>query len=195
MASKKDELQNALKEKFGINKNISQSLSQEECDRLMSLISEEPSAAKLVEAYADKNSSLGRDNKHYGRARYQAERKHANLQTEYRHLQQSIADIEASKTSLESRKRQLEDEQKKLEAEIEDLSSSNQALSSQMQTLVTQNDELTAANTVLKKENRDLKNIVDQIKLRLARDTKELLQYENSELRKAVIRLFRWTLG
>jgi FtsZ-binding cell division protein ZapB len=68
-------------------------------------------------------------------------------------------------------------------------------LVSQVQVLTTQNDELTIANTQLKKENRDLKNIVDQIKLRLARDTKALLQYENSELRKAVIRLFRWTLG
>jgi hypothetical protein len=54
---------------------------------------------------------------------------------------------------------------------------------------------LTEANTQLKKDNKDLKNIVDQIRLRLARDTKELLEYEDNEIRKALIRLFRWTLG
>ena len=64
-----------------------------------------------------------------------------------------------------------------------------------MQTLTSQNDELIDANTKLKKDNKDLKNIVDQIRLRLARDTKMLLEYEDSEIRKALIRLFRWTLG
>ena len=47
----------------------------------------------------------------------------------------------------------------------------------------------------LKKDNKELKNVVDQIRLRLARDTKMLLQYEDSEIRKALIRMFRWTLG
>ena len=47
----------------------------------------------------------------------------------------------------------------------------------------------------LKKDNKELKNVVDQIRLRLAHDTKMLLQYEDSEIRKALIRLFRWTLG
>ncbi|MEQ9669030.1 hypothetical protein [Coleofasciculus sp. G2-EDA-02] len=56
-------------------------------------------------------------------------------------------------------------------------------------------EELVDANEKLKKDNRDLTNIVDQIRLRLARDTKMLLEYEDSEIRKALIRLFRWTLG
>jgi hypothetical protein len=64
-----------------------------------------------------------------------------------------------------------------------------------VQTIVTEKDELAEANNQLKRDNKELKNIVDQIRLRLARDTKMLLQYEDSELRKAVIRLFRWTLG
>ena len=71
----------------------------------------------------------------------------------------------------------------------------NKTLSSKVQTLSTQNDELVDANEQLKKDNKDLKNIVDQIRLRLARDTKMLLEYEDSEIRKALIRLFRWTLG
>jgi chromosome segregation ATPase len=194
MASK-DELQNALKEKFGINKNISQSLTLEDCDRLLSLLLREPSAAKLVSSYADKNSSLGRNNAHYAKARNQTERKLEALQAEYLQLETSITAIEEAKTTLETRKRLLEEEQKTLEAEVHGLASKNQYLSSKVQTLTTQNDELAVANSQLKQENKNLKNIVDQIKLRLARDTKALLQYEDNEIRKALIRLFRWTLG
>lgn len=194
MASK-DELQNILKAKFGINKNVSQSLSREECEELLNLLYREPSAVKLVSSYADKNSSLGRNNATYARARNQAERKFEALQVEYRQLEDSIQNIEVAKVALESRKKLLEQEQRKLEADIQNLSSKNQALASKVQTLTSQNDELTVANTQLKKENKDLKNIVDQIRLRLARDTKLLLQYEDSEIRKALIRLFQWTLG
>jgi len=201
MASK-NEFQNALKEKFGINKNISQLLSKEECEKLLALLYSEPSAAKLVEFYADKNSSLGRNNANFAKARNQAERKFEALQVEYLQLEKSIVSIEEANTTLERRKELLEEEQRKLEAEVQSLYFKNQSLSSNIQTLTTKNDELNVkndelivANTQLKKENKDLKNIVDQIKLRLARDTKELLQYEDSEIRKAVIRLFRWTLG
>lgn len=194
MASK-DELQNALKEKFGINKNISQPLAKEECERLLDLLICEPSAARLVESYADKNSSLARNNFSIGGARSRAERKFTALQAEYLQLEASIVSIEEAKAGLEDRKRLLEEEQRKLEAELQSLSSKNQFLTSKVQTLTTQNDELILSNTQLKKENKDLKNIVDQIRLRLARDTKALLQYEDSEIRKAMIRLFRWTLG
>jgi chromosome segregation ATPase len=191
----KAELQDALKEKFGINKNISQSLSKEECEELLGFLHREPIAAKLVGSYADKNNSLGRNNAAYARARSQAERKFETLQVEYRQLENSIQSIEAAKVTLEDKKRVLEEEQRKLEADIQNLSSTNQTLASKVQSLTTENDELTEANTQLKKENKDLKNIVDQIRLRLARDTKLLLQYEDSEIRKALIRLFRWTLG
>jgi chromosome segregation ATPase len=194
MASK-DEFQDALKKKFGVNKNISQPLSKKECERLLALLYSEPSAAKLVESYADKNSSLGRNNANYARARNQTERKFEALQAEYFQLEKSIESIEEANTDLEKRKRLLEEEQRKLEAEVQSLSSKNQSLSSKLQILGTQNHELTVANTQLKKENKDLKNIVDQIRLRLARDTKALLQYEDSEIRKAVITLFKWTLG
>ncbi|NJR62876.1 MAG: hypothetical protein HC769_31265 [Cyanobacteria bacterium CRU_2_1] len=191
----KDELQNTLKERFGINKNISQPLSKEECEEILNLLYREPSTAKLIGSYADKNNSLGRDNATYGRARSRAERRFEVLKAEYLQLEESIKSIEATKADLESKKSFLVEEQRNLEAEIQSLSSRNQTLTSKVQTLTTQNDELTEANTQLKKENKDLKNIVDQIRLRLARDTKLLLQYEDSEIRKALIRLFRWTLG
>lgn len=191
----KDELQKALKEKFDINKNISERLSKQECERLLELLYSEPSAAKLVSSYAGKNSSLAQNNAILGSARSQTERKLKVLQAEHLQLEKSIESIEQAKTALESKKRLLEEEQRKLEVEVQGLSSKNQFLTSKVHTLTTQSDELTVANTQLKKENKDLKNIVDQIRLRLARDTKMLLQYEDSELRKAVIRLFRWTLG
>lgn len=104
MASK-DELQNILKAKFGINKNVSQSLSKEECEELLNLLFREPSAAKLVSSYADKNSSLGRNNATYARAKNQAERKFEALQVEYRQLEDSIQNIEVAKVALESRKK------------------------------------------------------------------------------------------
>jgi len=194
MASKA-ELQAALKEKFGINKNVSQPLSQEECEKLLDLLHQEPSMVRLVVSYSNKNFTLGRNNANYSRAHKQAERKLETLQADYLQLEQSIASMEAAKKDLKIRKGSLEAGQKKLEIEVQMLSSKNQSLDSTMQTLTTQNDELNIANSQLKKENKNLKNIVDQIRLRLARDTKELLQYEDSEIRKAVIRLFRWTLG
>ncbi len=76
----KDELQNALKENFRINKNISQPLNKEECERLLALLYREPSAAKLVESYADKNSSLRGNNANLGRRREQAKRQFEDLQ-------------------------------------------------------------------------------------------------------------------
>lgn len=194
MASK-NELQQILKEKYGINKNISDSLSQEECFALLSVLNSEPSAAKLIESYTEKNSSLAKNNAYYGRLRSQAEKKLETAKNEYQQLEKSVKSIEEDKIDLEKRKKQLEQERVALEAQVQSLSSTNNALASKVQVLTTQNDELIEANTELKKDNKDLKNIVDQIRLRLARDTKLLLQYEDSEIRKALIRLFSWTLG
>lgn len=194
MASK-NELQNTLKEKYGINKNISDSLSQAECLALLSVLNSEPSAAKLAKSYAEKNSGLAKNNAHYGRMRSQAEKKLETTKNEYQKLEASIKSIEADKFNLEMRRKQLEQERAALEAEVQSLASTNNALASKVQGLTTKNDELVEANTQLKKDNKDLKNIVDQIRLRLARDTKLLLQYEDSEIRKVLIRLFSWTLG
>ncbi|PSB11022.1 hypothetical protein C7B62_07180 [Pleurocapsa sp. CCALA 161] len=61
--------------------------------------------------------------------------------------------------------------------------------------LLADNDRLQKINAELKKDNKRLKNIVDLIKLRIAQQTKEILQYEDSEIRKAVIKFFHSTLG
>lgn len=194
MASKR-ELQDILKDRYGINKNISDALSAADCEQMLALLEQEPSALKLVEAFAEKNLSLGRNNAQYGQQRSRAERKLEALQVDYQQLEQSVQALEQSNAALADRKQQLDLQRQQLEAEIQALSSTNLRLESRVGDLSEQNVDLTEANTQLKKDNKELKNIVDLIKLRLTRDTKELLKYEDSELRKMVIRLFRWTLG
>ncbi|MBE9109690.1 hypothetical protein IQ273_09715 [Nodosilinea sp. LEGE 07298] len=194
MASK-NQLQTVLKENYGINKNVTQSLSLEDCEKLLVLLSNYPSAEKLVESFVEKNNELSQNNRFYGQRRSQAEKRLEQLQAEHQQTQKSIAELEQANKELQNRKGTLSVEQQQLESQIDQLSTKNQSLSSKIQTLTTKNDELIEANDQLKRDNRELKNIVDQIRLRLARDTKMLLQYEDSELRKAMIRLFRWTLG
>ncbi len=194
MASK-DELQTVLKSKYGINKNISQPLNLEECTRLLYVLDSEVGAAKLVESFAQKNSTLGGKNSYYSRIHNQAKRKLESVEAEYRELEDSIKYLEESKTTLESKKQQLEQEKKNLESEIQNLSSSNINLATKVDDLTSSNAELFEANDQLKKDNKSLKNIVDAIRLRLARDTNELLKYEDNEIRKALIKLFKWTLG
>ncbi|BAY23251.1 hypothetical protein NIES2100_30150 [Calothrix sp. NIES-2100] len=69
------------------------------------------------------------------------------------------------------------------------------SLDSQFQTINSQNHELIQLNDQLKKDNKALKNLVDAIKLRLAIDTKKLLRYEDSEIRQALMNMFKSTLG
>ena len=68
-------------------------------------------------------------------------------------------------------------------------------LEKKLEKLLEQNQELTEANTVLKKDNKDLKNIVDAIRLKLTIETKHLLQLENSEIKKGLVKLLKSTLG
>ncbi len=194
MPSKK-ELQAILQNQYGINKNISQSLATDDCEQLLVTLQSHPSTVKLVDSFASKNSELGKKNRHYGQLRSSTEKKLKKLQSEYQQLETQIAVMERAKAALSERKQTITHETATLKAEIERLSTERLSLTSKVQTLTTQNDELFEANTQLKKDNKELKNVVDQIRLRLARDTKMLLQYEDSEIRKALIRLFRWTLG
>ena len=194
MHSKK-ELQTILKEKYGINKNISQSLAVEDCEQVLTILRQEPSTVKLVESYAEKNTDLGRNNQHYGLLRKNAEKKLQKLRSEYQQFESQITAIEKANADLIVRKEKLTRENQALNADIKRLDAEKQHLAVKTQTLTIHNDELVEANMQLKKDNKELKNVVDQIRLRLARDTKMLLQYEDSEIRKALIRLFRWTLG
>jgi uncharacterized protein YoxC len=194
MASK-DELQNKLKSLYCINKNISQPLSKAECEILLDRIEHEPSFAKLIEIYADKNSTLGKNNAVYGRAKNQAEQRYKVLQIEFEELEASIAGLESTNQTLVQRKKQLEEDRSQLTAEIQKITAQNQGLEVKVTELNVLADELTDANDQLKQENKYLKNIVDSIRLRLAKDVRQLLNYEDSEIRKALIKLYKSTLG
>ena len=89
----------------------------------------------------------------------------------------------------------LKQEREKYEVEIQTLSQKNNILEVEIKTIYSQNKNLTEVNEQLKKDNKALKNLVDQIRLKLALNTKKILQYEDSEIRKAVITFFKWTLG
>ncbi|NJL88020.1 MAG: hypothetical protein HC886_21895 [Leptolyngbyaceae cyanobacterium SM1_1_3] len=189
------QLQDRLKAEYGINKNVSKALTEEECKELEQSLQSQPSLVKLVESLVAKNQELGKNNANIGRQNGQSKKKLEALQVEHQKLENTIAKLEKSNGSSRDRRDKLSQEQQQLAAQIQQLTTENKNLFGKVQTLTTQNDQLTDANEILKKDNKDLKNIVDQIRLRLARDTQALLQYEDSEIRRALIRLFRWTLG
>jgi len=194
MQSKK-ELQAVLKERHAVNKNISEPLTAEECKQLLTLLSNNESAAKLVSSFVSKNSELSQNNRQHGQRRSQAEKKLQILQNEYIQLEQTIQNREWSKTEPVARDDNSDQRQQDLEAQIKDMASKNKFLAAEFRRLEVENDQLVDVNADLKKDNKLLKNTVDKIKLQLARRTKELLQYDDSEIRKALIRLFQGTLG
>ena len=194
MQSKPD-LQTILKDRYGINKNVTQSLNRDECEQLLTLLSNKPAARNLVAVFIQKNHELSNNNRTLGKRRENAARKLEQLTQEYQHLESSIAKQEEQNEVLSQRKILLAKEEIELQQKIEMIAQQNQNLESKVQILTTRNDELVDANEKLQKDNKALKNIVDQIRLRLARDIDELLRYEDSELRKAMIRLLKWTLG
>jgi chromosome segregation ATPase len=191
----KDELQTQLKTLYGINKNVSESLSRDDCATLIETLSEDPSVGKLIAAYADKNATLGKNNATYGRARSQAEQKLQTLQTEYDELEASIAALESTNQSLATRKQQLESDRQALSTEIQKITIEKQKLGTQVTRLNVLTNELTDANDQLKKDNKDLKNMIDAIRLKFTKEIKQLLSYEDSEIRKALVKLFKSTLG
>jgi hypothetical protein len=71
----------------------------------------------------------------------------------------------------------------------------NTSLEIQVKKLISEKAELFQANEGLKKDNKALKNLVDEIKLKIAISTKQILKYEDSEIRQALVKFFSWTLG
>ncbi|MDZ7963622.1 MAG: hypothetical protein RM368_01390 [Nostoc sp. DedSLP03] len=89
----------------------------------------------------------------------------------------------------------LKQEREKYEVEIQTLSQTNKISEVEIKKIYSQNKNLTEVNEQLQKDNKAMKSLVDQIRLQLAMNTKKILQYEDSEIRKAVITFFKWTLG
>ncbi|PPS45924.1 hypothetical protein [Chroococcidiopsis sp. TS-821] len=97
---------------------------------------------------------------------------------------------------------ELKAEVRRLTAVNDELKKENTALKDELQNVTSVNKDLNAKlkksnliNDQLKKDNKDLKNVVDAIKLKLAIEVNQLLKYEDSEIRKALIKLFKSTLG
>lgn len=98
-------------------------------------------------------------------------------------------------TKIDQYKKAQKQEREKLEAEIQSLFSKKDFLEAEVKALASEKNQLIEANEQIKKDNKALKNLVDQIRLKLAIDTKKLLQYEDSEIRRELVKLFKWTLG
>ena len=103
----KSVLQDTLKAKYGINKNITQSLSAVECEELLTLLQSQPTAIKLVESFIAKNEELSRNNRNFGQQRSQAQQKLKFIQAEHEKLEQAIKELEKSNSSLVDRRGQL----------------------------------------------------------------------------------------
>jgi chromosome segregation ATPase len=216
----KSELQGILKDRYGINKNISQTLSDVECQSLLTMLEAEPSAVSLVDSFIAKNRELTANNQQFGKQRNQALARYEQAQAEYDALQASIVEIENSneglaqrkrdleaeaqrkiaeinqtKIDLENQKLQLEQESADLEKQVATLRAKSQGLESQVTTLSSEKKQLVSANHELQKDNKRLKNIVDAIRLKFSKDVNQLLQYEDSEIRKALVKLYKSTLG
>jgi regulator of replication initiation timing len=70
-----------------------------------------------------------------------------------------------------------------------------QALATENSDLVTENSELVEVSDQLKADNKALKNLLDSIKLRLAIDVKQLMNYKDSEIRQALAKWYRGSQG
>ena len=176
MASK-SQVQTVLKEKYGINNNISDVLDKEECERLLTILDHEPIAVKLVESFAEKNSTLRKNNASLGSRRYHAETKLSSLQSEYLQLQESIKNIEIPKSESTLKKKQLEQETRKIEENIKQVTTENKNLKTQLEALNQSNQNLSKVNLQLEKENQELKSLEDEL---------FLLQKENEELQESI---------
>jgi chromosome segregation ATPase len=215
MASKK-ELQAILKDRYSVNIGISEVLTVIECQRLMTLLDSEPSAVKLVESFVDKNIDLGNRSRQFGKQREQAQKRFETAQAEYAALHQiegsnqaleqrkqelekeaalAMQNLERSRANLEQQKLHLEQASQVLEAEVSALQTKTQKLEGQVKILNSEKKELVDVNDDLKKDNKRLKNLFDAIRLNFSREMRQVLKTEDSELRKAIAKLYKSMLG
>jgi len=79
--------------------------------------------------------------------------------------------------------------------ENKDLQNKAQVLESQNSKLSQNKEKLTQIKDQLEQNNRRVKNLVDAIRLRITIDGGKLLQYEDSEIRKALSKWFKGMQG
>jgi chromosome segregation ATPase len=195
MASK-PELQTILKDRYRINKNISEVLTLVECQRLITLLEAEPSAIKIVESFIGKNVQLTTNNQQFGKLRADAEKKKQAAEAEFAALQASIQQIEQGNGALGLHKQRLMQQTATLEAEVEALKARSQQLEGQVQALDSDKKVLVGVNDDLKKDNKRLKNIVDAIRLKFSKELNQVLKDpEDGNIRKSLVKLYKSMLG
>ena len=118
-----------------------------------------------------------------------------SLAFENSELSQVNENLKKDKIELIKVKEELGKDKNELARIKEELEKDKTELSKVNSQLKKDKTELSKVNEELKKDNKDLKNILDAIKLRLAIDLKNLLRYEDSEIRKALIKWYKSTLG
>lgn len=80
-------------------------------------------------------------------------------------------------------------------SENQDLQNQTKILDSENINLAQTNQKLTQVKDQLEQDNRRLKNLVDAIRLRITIDGGKLLQYEDSEIRRALSKWFKGMQG
>jgi hypothetical protein len=112
-----------------------------------------------------------------------------------RDLQLALLKKQVTGADSPEQAQQIELMQQQYRVVIEQYESQNQQLSARVKELEVDNRSLTKVNTELKKDNKSLKNIVDSIRLQLAKDMKGVLKNQDSDLRQAILKLFKSTQG
>lgn len=79
--------------------------------------------------------------------------------------------------------------------EIEQTKQEKSEIETQAKRLASENSELVEVSNQLKADNKALKNVVDSIRLRLAIDVKQLMNYQDSEIRQALAKWYKKSQG
>jgi regulator of replication initiation timing len=200
----KAELQDILKERYGINKNISQPLSPLECQQLITLLSSETGVAKVVESFIDKNKELTTKNQQLGKRVVKAEKgvavEKGKVEFEQERVEVLKNELKLARMELQNRQGgvnpiQDSSQESSIENGVPMLTERLKMLEREMTVLTSDNKKLVEVNDDLKKDNNEMKNIVDAIRLRFSLEVEQVLKSDNSGIRRAITQMYKSVLG
>jgi serine phosphatase RsbU (regulator of sigma subunit) len=79
----------------------------------------------------------------------------------------------------------------RLQQQVQQQKDRADGLVKQVEELNTNNQLFVKVNAELKQDNKHLKNLVDAIRLQIVKDMRGLLRYQDSELRQAIMKLYK----
>ncbi|MFA9202034.1 MAG: hypothetical protein ACEQSC_00585 [Candidatus Nanopelagicaceae bacterium] len=104
--------------------------------------------------------------------------------------------LQAAQKGLVTKKsNEIERQKVQFTAKIAELGDQNKKLDQQVKDLYKNNENLQQVNGVLKQDNKHLKNLIDAIHLQLTQDVRDILKLTDVEMRQAVAKLFKSSLG